>query len=255
MSTSSIDRTGFKLSVLAGIAFLAACSSKPVIDLESDGERAVSRYAEQREGAAAAESDAVHVPPVPHDPSVEGPAQEAIPEYFRALQAMKAGELESALIALQSLSSRFPQLSGPLVNQGIIYVRQEKFEDAERVIREALSVNNQNPYAHNALGLVLREQGRFDDARTAYSTALTLDPMYARAHFNMGVLAELYMQDYALALQHFRNYQTLQKNADRTVGNWIADLERRVPAAAPAVTPEAAGAAPAAEPASDAEVN
>ena len=253
MSTLSIDPRHRRLPVLACLALLAACSSKPVIDLESDGERTVSKYAEQRQGAAAAESDAVHVPPVPHDPAVEGKAQEAIPEYFRALQLIKADKLNEAMIALQSLSSRFPRLSGPLVNQGIIYMRQEKYQDAERVLRQALQVNNRNPYAQNALGLALREQGKFDQAREAYQAALTLDPMYARAHFNLGVLAELYMQDLALALHHFRSYQTLQKHADQTVANWIVDLERRVPDQPPVT--EAAGATPDSAVAPAAEVN
>ena len=57
--------------------------------------------------------------------------------------------------------------------------------------------------------------------------------MYARAHFNLGVLAELYMQDLNLALNHFRLYQGLQKQADQTVANWIIDLERRAPEPSP----------------------
>ena len=134
----------------------------------------------------------------------------------------------------QSLSSRFPQLSGPLVNQGLIYLEQDKNEDAEAVLRQALQANSQNPYAYNSLGLALREQGKFDEARSAYESALALDPKYARAHFNLGVLAELYMQDLNLALNHFRQYQALQKQPDQTVANWIVDLERRAPAPPPA---------------------
>lgn len=246
MLTLSTDRPLMRLPLLLCVALVAACSSKSGLDLDMDGERAVSKYAEQREGQAAGESDSVHVPPVPHSSAVEKPAQEAIPEYFRALQMIKAGELEQALIALQSISSRYPMLSGPLVNQGIIYLRQEKAEDAEDVLRQALDTNGQNPYAYNALGLALREQGKFDESRQAYLQALALDPMYARAHFNLGVLAELYLRDLPLALQHFRNYQQLQKNTDQTVSNWITDLERRVAALQPAPAP-APAAAPATE--------
>ena len=52
---------------------------------------------------------------------------------------------------------------------------------------------------------------------------------YARAHFNLAVLGELYLQDMNLALNHFRAYQNLQKLPDENVANWIVDLERRAP--------------------------
>ena len=245
MSTSSIDMArGCRLPLLAMIALLGACASKTGLE-GLDGERgAVSKYAEEREGEAAAASDAVHIPPVPHDPAVEAGAREAIPEYIRGIQMMQAGELDKALVLFQSLSSRYPKLSGPHVNQGLVLLQQTKYEDAESALRTALEVNRRNPYAWNALGLTLREQGRFDEARQAYQQALTLDPLYARAHFNLAVLAELYLRDLNLALTHFRSYQTLQKNTDRTVTNWIKDLERRAPAPAPAQVAPAPAAAP-----------
>lgn len=227
MWTSSTERHLIALLVLA---LASGCASRgPVATgLETDGQ--VSRYAEQRLGGDAALSDAEHIPPVPHDPAVEGVAREAMPEYARALAAIRAGELQKALIMMQSLSARYPQLSGPLVNQGRIWLAREEFGEAEDALRRALDVNPRNPYAHNLLGRVLREQGRFDEARDHYQRALELDPKYARAHFNLGVLAELYLQDLQLALRHFRAYQSLQRQPDATVANWIADLERRAPA-------------------------
>lgn len=232
LSTNSVLR---RFSVAAVLAFMAGCATGP--DLTSDGKPHESRYAEQREGGAASASDAVHVPPVPPTPGAQQVAQKALPEYVKALQTIRGGEYEKALIMLQSLSSRFPELSGPLVNQGIIHMELEEYGDAEDRLREALEVNSKNPYAHNALGVVLREQGKFDEALEHYRQALVLDPKYARAHFNIAVLAELYMQDLTLALQHFRAYQDLQKQPDQNVANWITDLERRAPDPVPATEP------------------
>lgn len=253
MSTSFIDSRLLLSAAL--LAVLAGCASKHTGDTDlglDPSSSGPSRYAEQRTGDAAGESDAEHIPPVPHDPAVLPYAQQAIPEYARALQTMRAGELDKALVMFQSISSRYPQLSGPMVNQGLIYQRQKKYPESETALRQALEINARNPYAHNALGLTLREQGKFDEARQHYQTAVTLDPKYARAHFNLGVLAELYLQDLSLALKHFRAYQGLQRQQDQTVANWIADLERRVPDATPS---SGAVASPAAADPADEEVN
>lgn len=257
MSTSFIKRPQLAVSLLItaplaraailafSVALFAGCASKPSGDKDFglDGAGGPSKYAQQRAGGMAAESDAVHIPPVPHDPAAEAIAQQAGPEYARALQTMRSGELDKALVMLQSIASRYPQLSGPLVNQGLILAQQKKYEQAEQAFRQALAVNQSNPYAHNGLALTLREQGKFADARQHYEAAITLDPKYARAHFNLGVLAELYLQDLPLALQHFNSYQALQRQVDQTVANWILDLERRVPTAAPNTEELAAPAA------------
>lgn len=243
ISSTSKGRRGrlYRWLPVATAILVTGCASTPDDDfgLDQEREETESRYAAQRVGEAARAADAAHVPPVPHDEEAIPQAQEAIDEYIRAMQAMREGRLDDAQIMLQSISARYPRLSGPLVNQGIIHLRQESFQDAERVLREALEVNEKNPYAHNALGVALREQGEFDKAEAQYRKALDLDPLYARAHFNLGVLAELYKQDLVQALEHFRAYQELQRQPDSTVDNWLTDLERRAPQAVEAArTPE-----------------
>ncbi|MCH8543132.1 MAG: tetratricopeptide repeat protein [Alcanivorax sp.] len=233
MSTSSID-TG-RLALLIPVmllALLGGCASHPDHGLEGSGERGESRHAALRAGIAATDSDAEHIPPVPHDPAVRPMAAAATEEYFRGLQYLRNDDLPRALVVFQSLTTRYPALSGPWVNVGLIELRQKNWQDAETALRRALDANAQNPYAHNALGVALREQGRFAEAAEHYHQAVTLDPLYARAHFNLGVLAELYLQDMPQALAHFRAYQALQRQPDNTVANWITDLERRQPSVA-----------------------
>jgi hypothetical protein len=57
--------------------------------------------------------------------------------------------------------------------------------------------------------------------------AVTASPDYALAHYNLGVLNELYLQRLDLALQHFERYQELS-GEDEQVSKWIADLKRRI---------------------------
>ena len=208
---------------------MSGCATQTGGGLDGSADGHTSKYEEQKEGGAAADSDAIHIPPVPHAPEVEKIAQQAMAEYARALQTRMAGNPQQALVMFESLSERYPQLSGPKLNVALIYMEQEQYAEAEQAFRECLAINSANPYAHNGLGLALREQGKFDESRRHYENALALDPKYARAHFNLAVLGELYLQNLPLALSHFRAYQNLQKQADTNVANWIVDLENRVP--------------------------
>lgn len=191
-------------------------------------------------------------------------------DYARALALMNANKSDEALALLQKIQQKAPSLSGPVVNQGIILMRQKKFAEAEKTLQGAVKINARNPYALNLIGVCQREQGQFAQARTSYEAALAIDPGYARAHFNLGVLADLYLQDLPLALRHYERYQSLQSKADPTVANWIVDLQKRTgvykaPAPLPAVAetisedgsdsatdagsgPSADAAAPAADP-------
>ena len=69
----------------------------------------------------------------------------------------------------------------------------------------------------------------FLEAEAAYLKAVTAEPQYALAHYNLGVLYELYLQRLDDALRHFERYQALY-GEDPQVEKWITDLKRRVAA-------------------------
>ena len=75
--------------------------------------------------------------------------------------------------------------------------------------------------------MVLRRQGKFVEAESAYLKAVTASPDYALAHYNLGVLNELYLQRLDVALQHFERYQRIE-GEDEQVTRWIVDLKRRL---------------------------
>jgi len=77
--------------------------------------------------------------------------------------------------------------------------------------------------------MLLRRNGKFLEAEAAYLKAVTVNPDYALAHYNLGVLNELYLQRLDVALRHFETYQALAGD-DRQVEKWITDLRRRVAA-------------------------
>ena len=89
-----------------------------------------------------------------------------------------------------------------------------------------------HPAALNQLGLLHRKNGNFLEAEATYLKAVTVSPDYALAHYNLGILYELYLQRLESALEHFEAYQALV-GEDKQVDKWIADLKRRLAARQP----------------------
>lgn len=247
------------LSALAAALLLAGCASTPkapaptgeVAPAESNEpdlvaqlrERMASGNLQRQEKTedrkpSEATADTSKSPVVNTDISKQQAAMAVAGDYAKALGLMSADKDDEALALMQKIATKAPQFSGPLVNQGVIQLKQKKYAEAQKSLEDALKINARNPYAFNLLGIALREQGKFADAKAAYESALAIDPNYARAHFNLGVLADLYMQDLPLALSHYERYQTLQSKPDPAVSNWIVDLQKRsgvykAPVAAP----------------------
>jgi len=133
-----------------------------------------------------------------------------------------------ALSIFKTLSAQYPLLSGPVVNQGIILRKQGKLEEAKKVLQDALFKKYQNPYLLSELGAINRDLGNFKQAKQAYLSAIRIEGAYANAHYNLGVLADLYLHDPELALKEFKAYQALQVKPSRKVKGWIKELGRRI---------------------------
>jgi len=115
------------------------------------------------------------------------------------------------------------------VNLAIIFAARGDDQGAEKSLADALAVSPDYPQALNQLGMLLRRQGKFQEAEAAYLKAVTARPNYALAHYNLGVLNDLYLQRLDVALSHYERYQELT-NVDKQVSRWIADLKRRISA-------------------------
>jgi lipoprotein NlpI len=57
---------------------------------------------------------------------------------------------------------------------------------------------------------------------------LDIDPNYAYAHLNYGILLDLYLGELENALAHYQKFQQLTPEEDKEVTKWIVDLERRI---------------------------
>ncbi len=196
------------VSVLAMLA-VAGCAG--------GGAAKAPRPAAQQAEAVAGESVTPEIPP------------QVQTLYEQAAASMAAGDFVDAELRFKEFLLQYPGYPGAYVNLAIIHANNENYEAARSALDAALALNPNHPAALNQSGMLLRKNGNFLEAEAAYLKAVTVNPDYALAHYNLGVLNELYLQRLDVALQHFEAYQTLV-GEDKQVEKWIADLRRRVAA-------------------------
>ena len=149
--------------------------------------------------------------------------------FEQAVAVMAAGDFLDAELRFKEFLLQYPAYPGAHVNLAIIHSQNGNEAAAQASIDSALALNASHPAALNQQGMLLRRNGKFIEAEAAYLKAVTASPDYALAHYNLGVLNELYLQRLDVALQHFEVYQRLV-DSDKQVEKWIADLTRRVAA-------------------------
>jgi tetratricopeptide (TPR) repeat protein len=154
---------------------------------------------------------------------------EAQTMYEQAVAVMASGDYLDAELRFKEFLLQYPGYPGAHVNLAIIHSTNENDDAALDAIEAALAINPNYALALNQKGMLLRRNGKFLEAEAAYLKAVTARPDYALAHYNLGVLNELYLQRLDVALQHFERYQELV-GEDAEVEKWIADLTRRVAA-------------------------
>ncbi len=149
--------------------------------------------------------------------------------YEQAVAVMASGDFLDAELRLKEFLLQYPGYPGAYVNLAIIHVNNEDELAAQAAIDAALGINPDYAPALNQQGMLLRKNGKFLEAEAAYLKAVTARPDYALAHYNLGVLNELYLQRLDAALQHFERYYEIV-GEDKQVEKWITDLRRRVAA-------------------------
>lgn len=150
--------------------------------------------------------------------------------YGEVLALMQDEEFVAAEVMLLDITAKFPTYAGPWSNLSITQSKQENFEQALISIDQSLLQDAAFCPAMSIKGIVLRELGKFKQAKEQYLAALVCDPSDALTLYNLGVLSDLYLHDYAKALSYYQQYLITQgEQQDEVVKSWVVDLKRRVP--------------------------
>jgi Tfp pilus assembly protein PilF len=240
---SKVRRRAGRLSLVMVLALFSGCATsfKVAQQPATNQGPSVARLEDGRQGFVIREN-----------PGMDAESRD---EFERAVAMMNDGKNDKAIELLTKVVERSPGVTAPYINIAVAYMRTGKLEPAEQHLKTALGLVPNHPVASNEYGLLLRQGGRFKEAREVYEKALVSFPEYLPVHRNLGILCDLYLNDPECALKQFEIYSEGMP-ADAQVKIWIAELRTRLgraekpkQEAKPAETKEAAKAG---EPAQDA---
>lgn len=151
-------------------------------------------------------------------------------KFAEALVLLRDKEFEQAEQLLLEITTKYPTYAGPWSNLAIAQLSLEQFDASLLSIDKALAADDEFCPSLSLKGVILRELGQFDEAKTVYLQALECDSSDIVSLYNLGVLSDLYLHDEVSALFYYQSYLVAQgESKDSTVESWIVALKRRVP--------------------------
>jgi len=113
--------------------------------------------------------------------------------YYQEGVAVLSSDQQSAYVSFQKSLKENPRHRDAHYYIAFIYAFQEKFDQAEAEVREALRTDPDYPEAYNFLGQVLIKQNRRQEAIDAFRKAVSY-PLYSTpdvAYYQLGLVLEL----------------------------------------------------------------
>lgn len=139
------------------------------------------------------------------------PAAQAQTWFERGLSSEEASDVRQALEAYERARQLDVRHVAVRINLGRLLHESGRYEEAQRVYREALRECEPDPTLYFNLGVLLEDISRNEEAIDAYLQALGADPDFADAHFNLARLYESVGKPQH-AIRHLGVYRRLLKS-------------------------------------------
>lgn len=129
-------------------------------------------------------------------------------DWFERGLDLETRDPEVAREAYERAIAADPGILKARINLGRLLHETGRLDGAERVYRDALRVNGDDPLLLYDLGVLLDDMGRRSEALDAYRAALRQDPRFADCHYNLGLLCKRLGKPRD-AIQHLAAYRRL----------------------------------------------
>ncbi len=96
--------------------------------------------------------------------------------YYDGFAYEQLGNLNAATYDLEQASNLDPTNLGILAQLTELYIREQRYSDAERIARRAVTFNPKEAGALETLGSVYAAENHYDDARAQFEAAFALNP-------------------------------------------------------------------------------
>jgi tetratricopeptide (TPR) repeat protein len=170
----------------------------------------------------------------------------AFADYAEVTRLLRANQYAEATAKADQFLAGKPKDPQMRFLKGVILTEQGKPQDAISAFTKLIEDYPELPEPYNNLAVLQAGQGQFDKARAALEMAIRTNPSYATAHENLGdVYAKLASQAYSKALQLDGSNAAVQPKLGLIRDLFAPNLRARPAAAAIAPAVAAAPAKPA----------
>ncbi|GAC1303987.1 MAG: tetratricopeptide repeat-containing sulfotransferase family protein [Steroidobacteraceae bacterium] len=95
------------------------------------------------------------------------------------------GRRDEAIGCFRRAAATGPDSSFGRLGKARALLTEDRDQEAEKVLRKTLSIEPNNPMAHDLLGNLLSEFGRFEEARECFQRAVAIAPLLAGSYYDL----------------------------------------------------------------------
>jgi len=163
--------------------------------------------------------------PMPNSSQAQSASPADRDAYRKALTALNNLELDKAQRLFSQFIRNKPNLAGAYSNLALIHFKKNELDKSLKHVNRALKLNPNQTQALNIRAQLYIKNGKIHEAKEDYLKAIKIKPNYTNAQYNLALLYDIYLQEIALAVKHYKIYLSLQKEPDMLTQNWVIHLE------------------------------
>lgn len=107
--------------------------------------------------------------------------------HYLALIAQEVGRHDIAVLLLEKTASICPEDANIRYNLGLSLQHMDKLEEAKLQYFQAIKLNQNSAPPYNNLGVIYQQEGDHQKANTLFEKAITIDPGFADAYYNLSI--------------------------------------------------------------------